>query len=281
LIGNLKWNTGFNISGNRNKVLNLGDVDMLGYRTTKGGYSVNTPFMYLVVGQPFGQIYGYGYEGTWKESEAKEAAVYGELPGDRKFDDLNKDGVIDENDLKVIGNAFPDFIFGWTNRLSYKNFELTFLIQGTKGNDLFNEGRIRLEAPGEGTSTRLLDRWTPENQNTDVPAFIDERTREEANLTSTIAIGSDQRISRWVEDASYARLKNITLAYNLPRSLVTRLHLTNLRVYVGGTNLITLTKYTGYDPEVSSYNGNDAQIGVDFANYPQSKIFNFGINVSF
>ncbi|HEY6975877.1 MAG TPA: TonB-dependent receptor [Chitinophagaceae bacterium] len=281
LIGKFKWNTGFNISGNRNKVLNLGDVDKLGYRTTKGGYSVNEPFMYLVVGEPFGQMYGYGYEGTWKESESKEAAAYGQLPGDRKFTDVNHDGAIDENDLKVIGNAFPDFIFGWTNRLSYKDFELTFLIQGSQGNDLFNEGRIRLESPGEGTSTRLLDRWTPENQDTDVPAFIDEKTREDANLTSTVAIGSDQRLERWVEDASYVRLKNITLAYNFPRSLINKIHLSNLRIYVSGTNLITLTNYTGYDPEVSSYNGNDAQIGVDFSNYPQSKIVNFGINISF
>ena len=122
-----------------------------------------------------------------------------------------------QNDLKVIGNAFPDFIFGWTNRLSYSNFDLTFLIQGSKGNDLFNMGRIRLENPGEGSSARLLDRWTPDNQDTDVPGFIDGKTREDANLISTVNITGDQRLSRWVEDASYIRLKNITLGYNVPR----------------------------------------------------------------
>ncbi|HKG68357.1 MAG TPA: TonB-dependent receptor [Segetibacter sp.] len=281
LVGKVRWNTGLNFSANRNKVLNLGNIDRLGYRTTKGGYSVNDPFMYLIVGKSFGQIYGYGYEGTWKTSEAKEAAAYGQLPGDRKFTDANSDGVINRQDLKVIGNAFPDFIFGWNNRVSYKNLELNFLIQGTKGNDIFNMGRIRMENPGEGTSSRLLDRWTPENQDTDVPGFIDQKTREEAGLTNKIAIGSDQRISRWVEDGSYVRLKNITLSYNLPKSVLDKIRLSNLKVFVSGTNLITLTKYTGYDPEVSSYNGNDAQIGVDFSNYPQSKIVNFGLNVSF
>ena len=281
LTGIVRWNSAFNISGNRNKVLNLGDVDMLGYRTTKGGYSVNTPFMYLVVGEPFGQMYGYGYEGTWKTTEEKQAAAYGQLPGDPKYRDKNHDGKIDLEDFTVIGNAFPDFIFGWNNTFNYKNFELNFLIQGTKGNDLFDMNRIRLENPAEGTSTALLDRWTPEHQNTDVPAFIDQKTREEAGLTSTVAIGSDQRIQRWVEDASYVRLKNITLSYTVPRSIVSRIKLSNVRIYASGTNLITITKYKGYDPEVSSYNGNDAQIGVDFSNYPPCKIYTFGLNVSF
>jgi TonB-linked SusC/RagA family outer membrane protein len=281
LTGIVKWNSAFNISGNRNKVLNLGDIDRLGYKTTQGGYSVNTPFMYLVVGEPFGQMYGYGYEGTWKAAEAKEAAAYGQLPGDPKYRDVNHDGNIDDEDFTVIGNAFPDFIFGWNNTFNYKNFELNFLIQGTKGNDVFNMNRIRMENPAEGTSAALLNRWTPQNQNTDVPAFIDQKTREDAGLTSTVAIGSDQRIQRWVEDASYVRLKNITLSYTLPRSIVSRIKLSNVRIYASGTNLITITKYKGYDPEVSSYNGNDAQIGVDFSNYPPCKIYTFGLNVSF
>jgi TonB-linked SusC/RagA family outer membrane protein len=281
LVGKLRWNTGVNISTNKNKVLDLGDIDRLGYKTTKGGYSVNNPFMYLVEGEPFGQIYGYGYEGVWGTDKGSEAARYGQLPGDPHYTDLNDDGVIDTKDLKVIGNSFPDFIYGWTNRLSYGDFDLTFLIQGSKGNDLFNMGRIRLESPGEGTSARLLDRWTPDHQDTDVPGFIEAKAREDANLTSTVKISGDQRVSRWVEDASYVRLKNITLGYNLPRSLTSRLHISNLRVFVSGTNLITITDYTGYDPETSAYNTNDAQIGVDFANYPQSKFYNVGLNVSF
>lgn len=281
LIGTVKWNTSFNVSTNKNKVLDLGDQEKIGYRTTKGGYSVNNPFMYLVEGQPFGQIYGYIYEGVWGTDKTNEAAAFGQLPGDPRFKDVNGDGKINSSDLTIIGNSFPDFIFGWNNRISYGDFDLNFLIQGSKGNDLFNMGRIRLENPSEGTSTRLLDRWTPENQDTDVPGFIEAKTREEAGLQSKVSISGDQRISRWVEDASYIRLKNITLGYNLPASISKRFKINNLRVFASATNLITITDYTGYDPETSAYNTNDAMIGVDFSNYPQSKFYNIGLNLSF
>lgn len=116
-----------------------------------------------------------------------------------------------------------------------------------------------------------------------MPAFIDERTRLDAALTSTIQLGrgDDQRLSRWVEDGSYIRLKNITLAYNIPSFLLKEWGIGHLKAYVSATNLITFTNYSGYDPEVSSYNSNDAQIGVDLSNYPTAKTFTFGIDVSF
>jgi hypothetical protein len=238
--------------------------------------------MYLVEGEPFGQIYGYIYEGVWGTDKAADAAAFGQLPGDPRYKDVNGDGMINNKDLTVIGNSFPKFIFGWSNRFSYGDFDLTFLLQGSKGNDLFNMGRIRLENPsGEGTSTNLLNRWTPDNQNTNVPAFIEAKTREEAGLQSKVSISGDQRISRWVEDASYIRLKNINLGYNLPSSLSRRFNIKNLRVFVSATNLITITDYTGYDPETSAYNTNDAMIGVDFSNYPQSKFYTVGLNLSF
>ena len=283
IVRGLKWNTGFNISWNRNKVLDLGESERLEFRTTYGGYSLRNGFMQLRVGEPFGQMYGYGFEGVWKESEAAQAAAFGQLPGDPKYTDVNNDQKITTSDIKVIGNSIPDFVFGWNNRLIIKSFEINMLIQGSKGNDIFNQGRIRLERAGEGTSSRLLDRWTPENQNTDVPAFIDDVTRMNAALVSTISFGrgDNERLSRWVEDGSYIRLKNITLGYNIPSSLLQRMGIINAKVYISGTNLLTLTKYTGYDPEVSAYNGNDAQIGVDISNYPTAKTFTFGIDVSF
>jgi hypothetical protein len=226
---------------------------------------------------------GWGYEGVWKESERAAAAVYGQLPGDPKYTDKNGDGKIDINDVMTIGNSMPDFIFGWNNRLTYQNFELAFQIQGSQGNDLFNVARIALERPGEGTSARLLDRWSPQNQNSNIPAIIDEKTREEAKLVNKITFPATDgnRQTRYVEDASYIRLKNITIAYNFPRTLTERINLSNLRIYASATNLLTITHYTGYDPEVSSYTGNDAQIGSDYNNYPQSKIFNLGLNISF
>lgn len=279
IIGVFSWNTGFNISTNKTTVLDLGDVNRLGYRSGGSGHGTNEPFMYLVKGEPFGQMIGWGYEGVWNESEASEAARYGQLPGDPKYTDLNGDYRIDNDDLKVIGNSMPDFIFGWNNRMTYQGFELAFQIQGSKGNDLFNVQRIALESPGEGTSVRLLDRWSSQNQNSTIPAIIDERSREEAQLINTVS--TDNRLSRYVEDASYIRLKNVTVAYNLPTLWTDRISLKNVRVFASATNLITITNYTGYDPEVSSYTGNDAQIGSDYNNYPQSKIFNFGLNVSF
>jgi hypothetical protein len=227
-------------------------------------------------------MYGYGYEGTWKTSEAEAAAAFGQLPGDPKYTDVNLDGRINTLDIMIMGNAIPDFIFGWSNRVSYNNFELTFMVQGSKGNDIFNQGRIRLESNYEGTSIRMLDRWTVDNQDTDVPAFTDAVTRQNAGLVSKVSLGSDGgRLQRYVEDGSYARLKNVTLGYSVPSSLVNRIGLTKLRAYVSGTNLITLTKYTGYDPEVSAYNSNDAQIGVDLSNYPTAKTITFGIDVTF
>jgi TonB-linked SusC/RagA family outer membrane protein len=281
-VGDFKWNTGFNISANRNKVLDIGADSFLSFKTSQGGYTVGN-IMYLKKGEPFGQMYGYGYDGTWKTSEAEKAAAYGQLPGDPKYTDVNGDGKIDNADFKVIGNAMPKFIYGWTNRLSYKNFDLTFLIQGVQGNNIFNMSRIRLENPAEATSIRNLDRWTPENQNTDIPAYIDQQTRLNAKLTNAVAIPSTQRnqLSRYVEDGSYLRLKNITLGYNVPKAVTNKLGLNRVRVYASGMNLLTFTKYTGYDPETSSFNSTDSRIGVDFGNYPTARTYSFGIDLSF
>lgn len=277
----ITWTSSLNVSYNDNKVLDLGDEDRISYRTTKGGYSLSEDFMFLVEGEPFGQMYGYGYEGTWKSSEADEAAKYGQLPGDPKYTDVDGDYVIDDNDLKIIGNAMPEWVFGWNNSVTFKNFDISMLWQGTQGNDVFNQTRIRLERPGEGTSSRLLDRWTPDNQDTDIPAFIDDLTRQNAGLSSTVNIGGDQRLSRWVEDASYLRLKNLTVSYQLPAQTLSRLKVNSIRIFISGTNLITFTGYTGYDPEVSSFNSSDATIGVDFSNYPVAKTYTLGASISF
>jgi TonB-dependent starch-binding outer membrane protein SusC len=212
------------------------------------------------------------------------------MPGDPRYTDVNDDGRIDyDNDFMVIGNALPDFIFGINNQLNYKNWDVTFLIQGTYGNDLFNIARSRREERA-GRSTNKLNRWTPDNQNTDVPAVLSAQYRYEyreaynaANpdnpLVSTIifpAAGSNVT-GRWIEDASYLRLKNVTIAYNIP----TRYLVNNLRVYASGTNLLTFTKYSGFDPEVSSFTGSDGQLGTDYNNYPPSRFINLGVNVTF
>lgn len=278
----IRWHSGFNISFNKTTVLDLGGAKMIGYKSGGSGQGTNSAFMYLVVGQPFGQMRGWKYLGVWSEKDAAEAASYGQLPGDPHYADVNHDGSINKLDTTLIGNSMPKYIFGWNNQVTYKNFDLFVQIQGKQGNDIFNVARIALEAT-DGTSARLLDRWTPQNQNSDIPGIIDARTRENANLVSKISFpaSTGNTLSRYVEDGSYVRLKNITLAYNLPKSLLRNFFITNLKVYVGATNLVTITKYKGFDPEVSSYNGNDAQIGSDYNNYPQSRIYNIGVNLSF
>jgi len=297
LKGDFTWNTSANISFNRSEVTQLlNDMPMAIKTNTGGGYNIYSSsfsLMYLQVGQPMGQMRGYVNEGTWSESEREEAAKYAQLPGDPKWKDLNGDGVITRGngapfesggtgDIAVIGNSSPDFVYGWNNNLSYKAFSLSILFQGSHGNDIFNATRIKIEDPSIGASPALNDRWTPENQNTDVPAFIDQVTRRDAQLgPAKVKIGNDNRSSRWVEDGSYFRLKNLTFGYNLPSSLIEKINITSLRVFVTGTNVFTITKYSGYDPEVSSFNiGTDSGRGIDISNYPTVKTVTFGINVT-
>ncbi|MEP7256961.1 MAG: TonB-dependent receptor [Flavitalea sp.] len=282
LTGRIRWNSGFNISANRNKVLNIGDNPFLSYNATLGGFGIGR-LLYLKKGEPFGQMYGFGYEGIWSTKEAAQAAAYGQLPGDPKYTDVNKDGAINSDDRKVIGNAIPKYIFGWTNRISFGNFDLSALIQGVQGNDVFNTPQIRLESTYEGKSARLLDRWTPDHQNTQIPAFTDEQTRIDANLVSTIALPGDEvnQTSHFVENGSYLRLKNVNLTYNIPRSVYGKWGIANVKIYFSGMNLVTISNYSGFDPEVSSFGGSDARIGVDFSNYPTAKTYTFGLDVSF
>lgn len=289
------WNTGANISWNRDKVLALASDAALPIITnTGGGYNIYKSGAWavknLVVGQPVDNFYGYVNLGTWSEAERAEALKYGQLPGDTKWKDVNEDGKILKADdgNEIIGNASPNFIWGWNNSLTYKAFNLTFLIIGSQGNDIFNAVRIKTETPNYGTSANLEDRWTIDNQDTDVPAFTSTQTRNSelsGHPSQVSKIGADQRSSRWVEDGSYVRLKNITLSYNLPSSLLSKIHVTKLNVYVTGSNLFTSTKYTGYDPEVSSFNKGSrvraGGLGIDLSNYPTAKTILAGINLTF
>ncbi|HRP30397.1 MAG TPA: TonB-dependent receptor [Agriterribacter sp.] len=285
-----KWNTGFNISFNKSKVLALLDDRPLAIRTNTGGgyqiYSSGFSVKYLQVGQPLDQMRGYVNMGTWSEAESEEARKMGQAPGDAKWKDVNGDGKITRaaDGNEIIGNASPQFIYGWTNNLTYKNFDLSFLIQGSQGNDIFNAVRIKTENPSVGLSTNLNNRWTVDNQNTDVPRFLSSMERNLLNLGSnkTSGMGADQRSSRWVEDGSYIRMKNITLTYNIPFSALRQLRIDRLSVYVTAVNLFTITRYSGYDPEVSSFNVAGAGgLGIDLSNYPSSKSVLVGINLTF
>ena len=292
-FGELSWTTGASLSIPKTTVLSLGDTKYLSFEAGGSGQGANFPFMYLRPGERFGNIEGFGYEGVWKTGEEEQAGRYGQMPGDPKYTDVNNDGKINyDGDWKVIGNALPTFIYGWSNQFRFKNWDLNFLIQGTYGNDLFNVAKIRRTRwwDARAYDADKLKRWTPENQNTNQPGLITNQTRENYRLAwnaahpnqpfaSTISWPSagSNLISKWVEDASYLRLKNLTIAYNLPM----KKYISNLRLYVTGTNLLTFTKYSGLDPEVSSYTSNDAQLGTDFWSYPAARFYNFGIDITF
>lgn len=269
LIKNFKWETGFTFSLNRNKILDLyngleelplGDPGLPGFGNT----------VWLKVGQPVGLFKGYIMNGIWKSSEAGQAAVYGAAPGYPKYVDQNKDNKIDAQDIVVMGNAQPRFIYGWNNNFSYKNFDLNIFLQGVEGNKIYNVSRVRSEkstGDGDATSVKILDRWTPDHENTDVPSFkganIYERTQS----------------NRWLEDGSYLRLKTISFGYTFSNAVLRSVKASSIRIYVSGNNLITSTNYSGYDPEART--NVDTRGGIDLATYPSQKSFIVGLNVKF
>lgn len=296
--GNFKWNTSIVLSMNRSKILDLGkdnegnDIQELGQRVSQGGgYSIGTnlnPIAWLIKGEPLGTLKGHIYEGVWGTSEEAEANKFGQMPGDPKYKDLNGDYKINASDLTIIARTAPKLILGFNNRFSYKNFELTASIQGVFGNKIFNAGRIFTEKTNwgllTGTSRRLLDHWTPTNQNTNVPGWIVQSARTQYGIDNNLpdnSVSVNNRISRYVEDGSYVRLKTINIAYNLPQSICQKVKMDRLRIYLSGTNLFTITKYTGYDPEASSFSASDGRAGIDNSNYPQSKTYTMGIDVTF
>jgi len=280
---NFRWNTSINFTKNKNKVLDLGPDDRIGYRPSTGGYSLGTDFMFLQVGESFGLMNGWKFLGIWGTDQDAEARRYGQLPGDPRYLDLDNDGDVDTDDRTTIGNGYPEFTWGWTNQLSYKGFELSFLFIGYQNVDLFNTIRIRRDSFWEGTSTVLLDAWTPQNQNTNVPGMIDGKYREEQNLTNKIFMGNNSgATSQWVEDASFIKLKTATLAYSFGSPKLQSIGFQKVRVFMSGTNIFTITDYTGYDPEVAAFpQRGDANIGVDLSVYPPARTFTLGFDLTF
>jgi TonB-linked SusC/RagA family outer membrane protein len=267
------WSTNFNVSLNRNKVIDLGtlrneqgqEVD----RQTIYGYSI------LRKGLPLSSFYGYQVQGIFQSQDEITGAPTqpnNPKPGDIRFVDVNNDGKIDQADRTVIGNPNPKFTGGITNTLSWKGLELSFFFQGSYGNDIYNQNRTAIEGLNGPTNqtTAVLNRWTPTNTNTDIPRAVTGDPN-----------GNNRFSSRFVEDGSYLRLKNLTLGYSLPTGILQPVHLSNVRVYVTGQNLLTWTKYSGYDPEVSADPFSSTEFGRDLGVYPQARTYTVGINASF
>lgn len=253
----LTWNTNFNISFNRNKVVDLTYTPKSFYGPI---YSNNTNVSLFTIGEPIGMFYGYVANGVDPET------------GDMIYKDLNKNGYYDPGDRTIIGNPNPDFTFGFTNTLSYKRFDLNIFFQGSYGNDIFNSTRIDLEGmfDSKNQSSSVLNRWTPSNTNTNMPRAIGG-----GNVYNV------QNSTRFVEDGSYIRLKAITLAYNFNPDRLKKMGIKNLSVYTTGQNLLTFTNYSGFDPEVNAFGNSPLALGVDYGTYPQALTLTFGLNVGF
>ena len=257
---------------NRNKVLDLGKVtDETGKAVDRRLGSGNG---FTLVGEPLGVFYGYQVQGIFQSaSEVAQAARQNNAaPGDIRFRDLNGDNVINDKDRTVIGNPNPKAIGGVTNTFGYKGLELSVFFQGSFGNDIYNQNRETIEGMRDplNQTTAVLNRWTPTNTNTNIPRAV----RNDPN-------GNARYSDRFLEDGSYVRLKNLTLGYTVPGTLSKRAAISSLRVYVTGQNLITWTKYSGYDPEVSSDPFSTTGLGRDFGVYPQSRTYTVGLNASF
>ncbi|MEO6285914.1 MAG: TonB-dependent receptor [Dyadobacter sp.] len=262
--GPFSWNTNFVFSLNRNKVLTLGD----------GADYIISGANIAQVGQPLGSFYGYQTNGLFQTGDdiANLPTINPATtkPGDRRYVDVNGDGKITQADDRTwIGNAQPKFQGGITNTLSYLNFDLSVFLQGTYGNKLFNQNRQQLEllTGQQNASTAAYDRWTPTNPTNDV-----QRAFEDPAPVNT---------SRYVENASFLRLKNVTLGYNFPKSIASKIHSSQIKVYVSAANLATWTKYTGFDPEVSRNEQSTLGQGIDYSIYPSSKSFLAGLSISF
>ncbi|WP_052695004.1 SusC/RagA family TonB-linked outer membrane protein [Hymenobacter sp. AT01-02] len=271
--GGFSWNTNLNLSMNRNKVLDLGtlanDQNQQVSRTIINGSSITQ------VGQPLGVFYGHKVQGIFQSADeiaAAPAQPGNPQPGDIRFVDVNGDNKINNDDRTIIGNPNPKAQGGVTNTFAFKGIDLSVFFQGSFGNDIYNANRQALESLTGPVNqlTTVLDRWTPTNTNTDIPRAVFNDPNGNGRLSS-----------RWIEDGSYVRLKNVTLGYTLPTSLINKVRVSSLRIYVSGQNLITWTDYTGYDPEVSADPFSSTGFGRDFGVYPQSRTYTIGLNASF
>lgn len=272
---NFTWSTSFNISFNRNKVLSLATpADIFGV----GGPNFTNQTNVIRVGQPVGSFWGLKRLGTWGTAEAAEAARFTSyrggnpiLPGDIKYLDVNHDYAINDADRMIIGNGNPKGAGGFFNTFRYKQFELTVELQYMYGNDVLNMTHHSGEdRTGLANSLRtVLDYWTPTHQNTMIAAPRDPAAQYVTNVDT-----------HWVEDGSFIRGKNLLLAYNFPASTLSHIHLSRLRVYGSVQNFFLATKFSGNDPEVTTYGDPFAQ-GQTFFDYPKPTTFQLGMNVAF
>jgi len=260
-----QWNTDVNVSFNRNKIVKMND----GVPLFTGFEAFLTKLQILSEGHPVNSFYGYVMNGLFQnQTEVDNYATQvenGTAPGDVKFRDLNNDGVINAEDRTYIGNPFPEWTFSMNNNFNYKNIDLQIFLQGVAGNDIYNANRIWQEGMSvpQNQIAKVKDRWTGEGTSNSIPRAIYGDPNQNARHST-----------RFVEDGSYLRIKNVTLGYTLPKEVTQKFHTDMLRIYLSCQNLYTFTKYSGMDPEVGTG-------GVDSGTYPVTRTVSFGLNVQF
>ena len=267
-VGEFTWETNLNMTFNKNEVLKLGGPEILsGVSLIREGLPINSFYGYKMGGiyQTLDEVFA----GVPMENRAPDKASHNSQvntsPGDIWFVNVNGDDVINDFDRTVIGNPQPDFIFGFNNQFGYKNFDLSIFFQGSYGNDIWNGVRVSHEGMESTYNqfTSTLNRWNGEGSSNTMPRAIYADPNRN-NRAST----------RWVEDGSYLRLKNLTFGYRFTQDWLKKIGAKSLRLYLSFDNLWTLTNYSGLDPEVGLW-------GLDYGIYPTSRVYMFGASVKF
>lgn len=283
MIGrDFRWNVGGNIGYVRNKVISTDETNAILYSSRKvlGNQNVSI----TQVGMPIGSFYGYDAIGVFQTQEevdrynaaAKDAGFSyyqrsGTGPGDLIFRDANGDGHVDSDDIVCIGDPWPDFTYGFQLGCSYRGIDFSVLFQGVQGNEIFNNFRqvTHYLYNDYNTTTYALDRWTEAGS-----------TNKNFRSSATDPNNNKGTVSSWyVEDGSYLRMKNIQIGYTFPSQWMKKCYISKLRIYVSAQNLLTFTKYEGFDPEFST--STNTAYGIDMGNYPQYKSFQFGLQLEF
>lgn len=268
--GPVVWTTGFNIAFNHNEVVSLNDTIPM----YTGSIGLNQNLSIQNSGYPVNAFYGFVTNGIFQtQAEVDNYAVQvpGNDPynrtsaGDIRFRDLNNDGKIDDNDRTYIGNPNPKVIFAMNNSVAWKGFDLSVFVQGVYGNEIFNANRIYQEgmAVAQNQTTAVLERWTGEGSSNTIPRAVYNDPNKNTRVSD-----------RFIEDGSYLKIKNVTLGYTIPARITEKIRLGSARVYFSAQNLLTITDYTGFDPEVPAN-------GIDLNVYPVTRTFSAGVNIVF
>ncbi|MDN3594444.1 SusC/RagA family TonB-linked outer membrane protein [Zunongwangia endophytica] len=274
--GDFTWSANLNFGTTKNEVISLGGVPSIPGANFEGEFVSR-----ISVGDPLFYFYGYKTDGIYQtQAEIDEVLTANPnqesiQPGDIRYVDLNNDGQINSDDKTKIGNPYPDFTYGFNFNANYKNFDLNLFLNGSIGNDVFNTNIYDLEGMTRpfNASTRVLERWTGPGTSNSIPR----------------ALGATQNTNasdRFVEDGSYTRLRNLVLGYSIPSEFFNDTF-SKFRVYLSGQNLLTLTNYSGLDPEIGRVSLNNGagrdnfELGIDRGNYPQPKSVQIGLQVAF